>query len=87
MATSTIKSGLFTASVTDTTSSTGWVLLKLNSANVSINTYDVVSAYVNGKVCIPFASGNIWYVKVCEYVTMSATASEQVTVNFTARRK
>lgn len=82
-----IKNAYISDSLIDTTASTGWILLKYNNSNVSYNTYEVVSAYNNGKLLIPFVSGGNWYVKACEYGTMASVNNTQLTVYYTLRKK
>ena len=79
--------GVYEESVTDTTSSTGWILLKHNNANIQAANYEVVSAYEStNRIVIPFVSGTIWYAKVLEYSNMSVVSNSSVTVYYTLRK-
>ncbi len=70
-----------------TTSSTGWILLQYNGSNVSYNNYEVISAYNNGKILIPFVSSGNWYVKALEYGSMASVANTQLTCYFRLLKK
>lgn len=78
---------IVTGSLVDTTSSNGWILLKHNNVNVTYTDYEVISAYNNGKVLLPFVSGGAWYVKAVEYGTMASVNNTQLTVYYTLRKK
>lgn len=77
------ESGVFA----DTTSSTGYVVMKHKGATISYNTWVVVAAYNNGQIVIPFVSNGIWYVKVVAYSDMSAVANTQCTIYYVLRKK